>query len=169
MAQCCFTPDGRINLDYVRKLRNFWAFVVLDPYLKKYHTIPGIELVREQTLTVLEKLAQNSGQLLDILSRACGKIPNSNVEPLLENMGIWYAVNDAIPQTILQSLFMPHRQTCLPTCSINALINAEIFNHPERLADIYTQILTSLPGSIINLPIGRTKINLRPIAVGQVR
>jgi hypothetical protein len=54
---------------------------------------------------------------------------------------------------ILQSLFTPHRQMSLPTCSINALINAEIFNNPERLAEIYLNILTHEAKSKIDLPI----------------
>ncbi|MDR2432176.1 MAG: hypothetical protein LBD34_00240 [Puniceicoccales bacterium] len=36
-------------------------------------------------------------------------------------------------EAILASLFAPHRQLCLPTCTINSIINEEIRNHPERL------------------------------------
>jgi hypothetical protein len=43
---------------------------------------------------------------------------------------------------ILQSLFGIHRQIGLPTCNMDAIINAEKFNNPARLARIYGDILT---------------------------
>jgi hypothetical protein len=150
-ASCCFTPDGQIDLTQAGKLQRFWQDADLTN--PPFNTIPGIELVREQTLAVLEKLTQTPSPLQNTLNEALGKIPNSNVEPLLANMGISFHVSNRMGQAILQSLFTPHRQMCLPTCSINALINAEIFNHPERLANIYTQILTKEPGEEITLPI----------------
>jgi hypothetical protein len=46
-------------------------------------------------------------------------------------------------EAILASLFAPQRQWSLPTCTIESLINEEIRNHPERLIQIYMQMLNS--------------------------
>jgi hypothetical protein len=42
---------------------------------------------------------------------------------------------------ILASLFTPHRQSSLLACTIHSTINEEIRNYPERLIEIYAQML----------------------------
>jgi hypothetical protein len=156
-ARCCFDLSGTINLNHVRQVQDFWMRLEGD------HAIPGIELVKEQTLAVLEKLLMPESPLMVQLSKTIEMHPSAQGENILGIMEINPSSPQAIPQAILQSLFTPHRQACLPTCSINALINAEIFNHPERLADIYTQILTPNPGNKLPLPISKKQIPLESL------
>jgi hypothetical protein len=52
---------------------------------------------------------------------------------------------------ILSSLFTPHRQLDLPISMIDSLINAEIRHFPERLIEMYKQILD---GNQFTLPSG---------------
>jgi hypothetical protein len=167
-AQCYFAPNGQIDLGNATVLQTFWKSV--NPTESPFSVIPGIELVKEQTLVVLEKLLMPPGEgpsLMGQLLSSSEVRPSPQGEIILGTMGIVDTSSpQAIPQAILQSLFTPHRQTCLPTCNINALINAEIFNHPERLADIYTQILTSNPNSRISLPASGNRIQTQPITAG---
>lgn len=161
-ALCCFDAEGYLNTRQINDLIEFWENVYRRSEL--YENIPGIEFIQEQTLVVLENLNSFSqtGSLPDILLSASGTIPNANGETILKNMRISPDFKGAIPQAILQSLFTPHRQMCLPTCSINALINAEIFNHPERLAHIYFNILTT-NDSEITLPVSNKQLQLQTI------
>jgi hypothetical protein len=177
-ARCCFNSDGQINIECAHELQRFWQNVV--PTNHPFNAVPGIELVREQTLAVLEKLLipppPGQNPLRDQLSRTIGMQLSDQGMEILNIMRIPYNMEmrsgrcDSqayIPLAILQSLFTPHRQMCLPTCSINALINAEIFNHPERLANIYIQILTSPSNDRISLPVSGNDILLRLIVADQ--
>jgi hypothetical protein len=160
-AQHCFTTDGKIDHDKTTALQSFWKNASLKDF--PFSGIPGIKLVKEQTLAVLEKLLMSESPLMKRLDEAATKTPSLQGKIILGTMKILHS-KYRIPRAILQSLFTPHRQMCLPTCSINALINAEIFNHPERLANIYTQILTMGPGNDIILPLPpNNRLQLQPV------
>ncbi|MDR2737955.1 MAG: hypothetical protein LBB18_03390 [Puniceicoccales bacterium] len=161
-ASLCINSDGTVNFVQAAALQKFWNELSLVEDNKEDNKIPGIELIQEQTLAVLEKLlpktpdagtSSNPSPLAQKLDEARLKAPSENGSKILQAMVPPPTAGDSqIPVAILQSLFTPHRQMSLPTCSINALINAEIFNHPEILANIYAQILTTEANASITMP-----------------
>jgi hypothetical protein len=111
-------------------------------------------------LAVLRALqAQPNGHesLADVLAAAAMAPVDKNGQTVLTFMGK-HGVVLRPHEAILASLLTPHRQMSLPTCSIDALINAETFNHPERLAKTYLDLLRTAPEDTV--PFGTAGISL---------
>jgi hypothetical protein len=101
--------------------------------------VPMISHMRSQMREICERLLNDTNSVRSELNKVKDissfgsiiKVMSMGKIPLLD-----------CSEAILASLFTPHRQSSLPTCSINSIINEEIFNHPERLVQMYAQILS---------------------------
>ncbi|MDR1890663.1 MAG: hypothetical protein LBQ23_00555, partial [Puniceicoccales bacterium] len=146
IAASCFSENGEIDGE---KLKGLMAFLGHKEIFKKppYCFIPNVELMRSQMYMVCERLLNKESLLnkkseaLDLLNAANGITVGTHGQAILKAMKLPEGSKPAV--AILSSLFTPHRQKYLPTCTINSLINAEIRNHPERLIEMYRQMLGS--------------------------
>jgi hypothetical protein len=152
MASECFGASGKIDLGKARELRDrIKSFTVLP---KKFSTIPGASLMLSQVSCVLDNLidhAQETGNLREIIDRANELSPGNHGRQILNIMGDDLKSPVKPGEAILISLFSLHRQKGLSSCATSSIINAELRNHPERIAKILEQILA---GSTFNLPSG---------------
>ncbi|MDR0715203.1 MAG: hypothetical protein LBF25_00225 [Puniceicoccales bacterium] len=171
-AECCIGPDGEVDIDQAWSLLEYWRSVT--PEVSPFNSIPGIELVREQIIAVLENLIQPSGRdALTLVEKinALSKEPSPFAVRILHQMGYEGPFhNSFVTMAVLQSLFTPHRQLPLPTCSIDALIIADLFDHQENLVGIYHQILTLEPAdepAQIVFPVSGNQIDLLPLDVDE--
>jgi hypothetical protein len=92
--------------------------------------------MRFQMFCVTGRLMQST-EFVDTLEGANGTPLGSHGQAILD-------VTERIArpgELILASLFSPHRQRSLPTCTINSWINSMLFNHPEQLAKIFASAL----------------------------
>ncbi|MDR1255728.1 MAG: hypothetical protein LBJ94_02280 [Puniceicoccales bacterium] len=150
MASECFNASGKIDLGKARELRNRIKPPAVLP--EKFSTIPGASLMLAQISCVLDNLinySRRAGSLREIIDRASELSPGDHGRQILDIMGNDLESPVKPGEAILISLFSLHRQTGLPSCTINSMINADLRNHPERIAKILEQILA---GSIFNLP-----------------
>ncbi|MDR1528613.1 MAG: hypothetical protein LBS22_03455 [Puniceicoccales bacterium] len=108
-----------------------------------YRFIPHAELVRSQMHRVCECLLTNRNDARDLLDAAVNIAVGEHGQSILATMSNGRKPPLRPAEAILTSLFAPHRQWGLPTCTINSTINAEIRNHPERLIKMYAQMLSS--------------------------
>jgi hypothetical protein len=150
MASECFDASGKIDLGKARELRDRIKPPAVLP--EKFSTIPGAPLILAQISCVLDNLidhAQETGNLREIIDRASELSPGDHGRQILDIMGDDLGSPVKPGEAILISLFSPHRQTGLPSCTMNSMINTDLRNHPERIAKMLEQILA---GSIFNLP-----------------
>jgi hypothetical protein len=153
MASECFDASGKIDLGKARELRNRIKPPAVLP--GEFSTIPGASLMLSQVSCVLDNLidhAQEAGSLREIIDRANKLSPGDHGRQILDIMGDNLKSPVKPGEAILISLFSLHRQKGLPSCAINSIINAELRNHPERIAKILEQILA---GPTFNFPGGR--------------
>jgi hypothetical protein len=150
IAASCFEKNGKVDSD---RLKGLMAFLGHKEIFKKppYCFIPNAELMRSQMYTVCESLFNNKSKALDLLNDANKIRVGSHGRAILATMSKGRTQSLTPPIAILSSLFTPHRQRSLPTCAMNSLINAEIRNHPERLIEMYGQMLG---GNQFTLPSG---------------
>jgi hypothetical protein len=125
--------------------------------------IPHVEFVRSQICVVLECLYNNRNGARDKLDAASHNPVSSYGQSIIDIIfpGVVSPFNPAV--AIVASLCTPHRQADIPTCSVDSLINEEIRNHPERLIEIYAQMLGG--GDQIAFPSGYI-VKLQPIIDG---
>jgi hypothetical protein len=121
--------------------------------------IPHAELMRSQMHRVCECLLDNRNGARDQLDATIDIIPGEYGRSFLAAMSE-SPLDPAV--AILASLLTPHRQFSLPTCAMDSLINAEIRNHPERLIQIYVQMLE---GNQFTLP-SKCTIQLQQVENG---
>jgi hypothetical protein len=149
VAAGCFGANGKIDIE---KLKGLMAFLGNEEIFKKppYCFIPNVELMRSQMYMVCESLLSKKSKALDLLNAANGITVGTQGQAILATMSNGRTPSLTPAVAILSSLFTPHRQRSLPTCAMNSLINAEIRNHPERLIEMYEQMLGgnqfTLPG-----------------------
>jgi hypothetical protein len=151
IAMTCFDGAGKINMAQVTAWRNFFANREnFNGY--PYDNFPLFEHVRFQMFCVLENLCE-SREFVNTLERA-------NVTPLgAHGQAMFDAVGGIMQpsELILMSLFSSHRQSGLPTCTLNSWMNNMLFNHPQLLAKAYASVLANgnfhaLSGRFIQLP-----------------
>jgi hypothetical protein len=126
----------------------FWCNINLNA--PPYQGVPGIELLQKQMIAVLDKL-QNGGSALTGVINGIATAPSVNGTSIINAMGITNPASNtsqAIQQAIIHSLLTPHRQIGLPTCNMDAIIIKESIENPERLAELYGDILTGAPGTL---------------------
>jgi hypothetical protein len=157
MAGICLGADQKVSGANCNELKNFLehdlsGFPITTP---PYCNVPGIELIRDQVTSVLNKMQVNlplgDGSNQSLAKVLADSVDNkmaasANGRQILAKMG-GFSINHAI----LQSLFTPHRQIALPTCNMDAIIVSETLNNPARLARIFRDILTKNAGELINL------------------
>jgi hypothetical protein len=140
VAVSCFDATGNVD---VGKLRGWMEFLGNAETFQKepYCFVPHAEFMRSQMHAVCESLVLNSNDARDLLNAAKSITVGLHGESILETMfqGMEPPLTPNV--AILASLFTPHRQLSLPACTIHSTINAEIRNHPERLIEMYTQML----------------------------
>ncbi|MDR0693582.1 MAG: hypothetical protein LBF49_03390 [Puniceicoccales bacterium] len=158
VAVDCFDGGGYVNVEKLRTWMEFFGNAEVFEAIP-YRFIPQVELMRSQIYTVCECLVANRNNVMDILNLARNIIPGPYGLFLLNIMSRGRKPLLTPAEAILASLFSLHRQLGLPTCTIDALISAEIRNHPERLILMYGQILR---GGQFLLPSGFT-VQLLPI------
>jgi hypothetical protein len=149
MASFCFDESGKVKTGRVAALKS----ALMDQgnffYQKPCSTVPGIELIRTQAARVL-----GSPELPSFLNEASDLKPNDYGQQVLSAMSQSpLKLNTAV----LASLFSPHRQTYLPTCAINSIMNADIHNNPAVPAKMMIQMLTigvthTPSGYVLRLP-----------------
>ncbi|MDR0693339.1 MAG: hypothetical protein LBF49_02080 [Puniceicoccales bacterium] len=158
-----FDGDGHVD---VERLRAWKEFLGNAEIFKKepFCFIPYAELMRSQMYGVCECLFLNQNGTRDRLDAAAGITVGQHGRDILDAMaqGMELPLNPGV--AILASLFTPHRQLSLPTCIIDSLFNAEIRNHPERLIEIYMQMLSK---SQFTFPSG-CAVQLQPIVNGSI-
>jgi hypothetical protein len=97
-------------------------------------------------------LSKDESELKQIINNANGINLGEKGNNILDIMHKISGIERLKPgEVILQSLFSPHRQMDLPTCTICSLINRYLHNHPERLVEMYSQILS---GDDFHMPSG---------------
>ncbi|MDR2629022.1 MAG: hypothetical protein LBC30_03485 [Puniceicoccales bacterium] len=155
IAADCFEKSGKVDDEKLE----IWRNIIGNEEIFKeepYSFIPHTEFVRSQMYAVCESLIANKNEAKDRLNAAKDIAVGTNGKAILGTMsqGRQPLLSPAI--AILASLFTPHRQQSLPACTIYARINAEIWNHPERLILIYRQMLETpqftLPSGYAILP-----------------
>ncbi|MDR1457528.1 MAG: hypothetical protein LBI47_01605 [Puniceicoccales bacterium] len=142
VAVDCFDADGHVD---VEKLRRWMTFLGNAENFKKapLRFIPHAEFMRSQMYTVCESLRDNRNGARDRLDAAAGITVGTHGQSILDTMSKGRQTPLRPAEAILASLFTPHRQWSLPTCTMNSLINEEIRNHLERLIAMYEQMLAS--------------------------
>jgi predicted component of type VI protein secretion system len=153
MASECFDASGKIDLDKARELRDRIKSSAALP--GEFSTIPGASLMLSQVSCVLDNLidhAQETGSLREIIDETSKLSPGSHGRQILGAMGDNLKSPVKPGEAILISLFSLHRQKGLPSCTMDSIINAELRNHPEKIAKIFEQILA---GFTFNFPSGR--------------
>jgi hypothetical protein len=150
VAASCFGTNGKVDSE---KLKGLMAFLGNEEIFKKppYCFIPHTELMRSQMYTVCESLLNSKNPALDLLNATNEITVGQHGQAILKAMSNGRTQSLTPPIAILSSLFTPHRQRALPTCTIDSLINAEIRNHPEQLIKMYRQMLV---GDQFTLPSG---------------
>ncbi len=164
-ANVCFDRNRQVNLESCEMLKDFIVQhcsgtpITQNPFCY----IPGMELIRDQVLSVLGKIetplpcgngyTQSLASILrDIEKFDLNKfsVAGKQIIKHIAHVDQMSSISDA-GHVILQSLFTPHRQISLPTCNMDAIIISETFNNPARLARIFKDILCSSPEAQINL------------------
>ncbi|MDR1528552.1 MAG: hypothetical protein LBS22_03145 [Puniceicoccales bacterium] len=142
MAEDCFGPDGNVD---VERLKGWMKFLGDAETFKKepFRFIPHVELMRSQMYVVCECLVLDRNGARDQLNAANGIAVGPHGRSLLAAMSQGRESPLSPTVAILASLFTPHRQWNLPTCTIHSIINAEIRNHPGWLVKVYAQMLQS--------------------------
>jgi hypothetical protein len=140
VAVDCFDAAGNVDIGKLREWMEFFGNAEIfgtEPCC----LIPHAKFACSQICAVLECLSDNRNGARDKLDAASHNPVSSYGQSILDVMfpGVVSPLNPAT--AILASLFTPHRQSSLPTCTMNSLINAEIRNYPERLIEIYAQML----------------------------
>jgi hypothetical protein len=140
VAVDCFDTAGHVDverleawMEFLGDAENFRA----EPYC----LIPHAELMRSQMHRVCECLVLNRNGAMGQLNAANGITVGEHGQSILATMSQGREPPLRPGEAALASLFTPHRQRGLPTCTINSTINAEIRNHPERLIKMYAQML----------------------------
>ncbi|MDR1890580.1 MAG: hypothetical protein LBQ23_00135 [Puniceicoccales bacterium] len=141
MARYCFDQQGNIDINKVCALKLFLeqdSFFTQPPLCH----IPKVAHMRSQMHEICRKLLNDTNSVRSELNRVkdishLGSQGTSIIQAMSMDRTHLLSPSEAI----LASLFTPHRQLFLPTCTINSLINEEIHNHPERLIDMYVQML----------------------------
>jgi hypothetical protein len=163
IAASCFDKNGEIDSE---KLKALMVLLGNEKIFKTepYSLIPNAEHMRSQMHTVCESLLNlnNQSQALASLNAAKGITVGQHERAILAAMKLPEGSTPAV--AILSSLFTPHRQKSLPTSTIDSLINAEIRNNPERLIEMYRQMLV---GDQFTLPSGH-KITQQKIGEGSI-
>lgn len=160
-AKGCFDSAGKVDVTKVDEVIRFWE-ATNDEHSQEFKVVqhlPSWQLVRDQTLAVLGALVppkkdenpptgpNNPTALAAVLEAAPACAACSPVgSEILVIMGC-----DNPQEAILASLLTPHRQMALPTCSLDSLVNSETFNHPERLAEVYSHLLTTKANEPVNV------------------
>jgi hypothetical protein len=151
VAKFCFDNAGRVDVarveawhDFLADRENFRG--------SPYDNFPLLEHMRFQMFCVTGRLMQSS-EFVDILEKANGTPVGSHGQAILD------ATKGTMRpgELILASLFSPHRQRHLPSCTINSWINNMIFNNSEQLAKMFASALANgffytLSGYFIKLP-----------------
>jgi hypothetical protein len=94
----------------------------------------------------LGHLSKDESKLTQIINIANDINPGEKGNTILDVMSKISGISEGEKlkrgEAILHSLLSPHRQLYLSTCTICPLINRDLHNHPERLAEIYSHILS---------------------------
>ncbi len=164
-ANVCFDRNRQVNLESCEMLKDFIVQHCSGTPItqKPFCYIPGMELIRDQVLSVLGKIetplpcgngyTQSLASILrDIEKFDLNKfsVAGKQIIEHIAHVDQMRSISDAV-HVILQSFFTPHRQISLPTCNMDAIIINETFNNPARLARIFKDILCSNPEVQINL------------------
>ncbi|MDR2779208.1 MAG: hypothetical protein LBB16_02895, partial [Puniceicoccales bacterium] len=162
MARYCFGQDGNIDTNRVEALM---LFLEQDSFFTQtpFRYIPLVSHMRSQMHEICERLLDDTNSVRSKLNEV-NSFFGSQGASIIQTMSMGRTPPLSYSEAILASLFTPHRQSSLPTCSINSLINEEIFNHPERLVQMYKQILSN---GQYTFPSGHT-VQPRPIEGGYV-
>jgi hypothetical protein len=151
VARCCFNEDMKVDVEKVLELRLAIQTAKLDQ--EPLSKLPSADLMVDQTLSILDDLLYEKSDLREVLDSESGLNPNEQGKDLLRIMSQGKDPQLKPAEAILASLFPPHRQYSLPTCTIDSLINAETLNIPARLAVMYAWTLDSdtipLPGGYL--------------------
>ncbi|MDR1891158.1 MAG: hypothetical protein LBQ23_03195, partial [Puniceicoccales bacterium] len=118
VAASCFGTNGEVDID---KLKG-WTVLLGDEEIFKtepYCLIPHAELMRSQMYTACESLLNNKNKERDLLNAAKGIRVGQHGRAILDTMSNGRTQSLTPPVAILSSLFTPHRQKSLPTCTIN--------------------------------------------------
>ncbi|MDR1457758.1 MAG: hypothetical protein LBI47_02845, partial [Puniceicoccales bacterium] len=140
VATACFDGDGHVD---VKKLKVWMDFFGNAENFKEepFCLIPHAELMRSQMHRVCECLISNQNGARAWLDAAADITVGQHGRSILDTISKGRETPLNPGEAILASLFTPHRQFSLPTCTINSLLNEEIRNHLERLIEIYVQML----------------------------
>jgi hypothetical protein len=142
VAVDCFDRDGKIDEEKLKA----WMELLRDTDTFKEQPlcfIPHAELMRSQMYRVCECLLNNKNDVRNKLNAANNITVGSHGKNIVETMSQGRESLLTPGEAILASLFTPHRQQTLPTCTIHAIINAETQNHPEEVISMYTQMLSN--------------------------
>ncbi|MDR1528528.1 MAG: hypothetical protein LBS22_03015, partial [Puniceicoccales bacterium] len=142
VAVNCFDANGHVDVERLEEWMEFFGNAETFRTVP-YCFIPIGELMRSQIYTVCECLWTNKNGSRDRLDAANGIPVGEHRKSLLAAISRGRESPLKPSAAILASLFTPHRQLGFPACAIHSLLNAEIRNHPERLIEIYTQMLSS--------------------------
>ncbi|MDR2432736.1 MAG: hypothetical protein LBD34_03215 [Puniceicoccales bacterium] len=140
VAVNCFDADGNVDVEKLKGWMEFFGNVETFRTIP-YRFIPIVELMRSQMYTVCECLVLDRNDVMKQLNAANSITVGQNGRFILAAISQGRQSLLSLTQAILASLFTPHRQNGLIACTIHSLINAEIRNHPERLIQIYIQML----------------------------
>jgi hypothetical protein len=141
MATNCFDAKGNVDVEKLKILKEFLGdaeFFKTEPFC----FIPHTELMRSQMYVVCDHLISNKNGARDLLNSAAKISVGQYGQTILDTISQGRQPLLSPAEAMLASLFAPHRQSGMPTCTINSTINAEIRNHPERLIKMYTQMLS---------------------------
>jgi hypothetical protein len=158
MATNCFDDKGNVDVEKLKILKE----LLKDAENFKsvpFCYIPHVEFVRSHMHTVCECLILNKNGARDLLNSAKNIVVGKYGQSILK------ATSDPVlgaAVAILASLYVPNRQSGMPTCTINSTINAETRNHPERPIKMYIQMLSK---DQITFPSGYA-VSLQPIVDG---
>jgi hypothetical protein len=145
VAVDCFDADCKVD---VAKVSTWMELLGNAENFKKEPLclIPHAELMRSQMYRVCECILNNDAipptHAKDWLDHCATIVPGTHGRSILAAMSKGRQTPLRSGEAILASLFTPHRQQSLPTCSMNSLINAEIRNHLARLIAMYAQMLS---------------------------
>jgi hypothetical protein len=142
VAVDCFDADGHVD---VAKLETWMTFLGNAETFKKepFCLIPHAEFMRSQMYRTCECLVSNRNGARDRLDAAASITVGRYGRSILNTMSKGRQTPLRSYEAILASLFTPHRQQSLPTCTMNSIINEETRNHLERLIAMYEQMLAS--------------------------
>jgi hypothetical protein len=141
VAVNCFDTAGNVDVKKIKVWMNFFGNegnFAGEPS----RFIPCIKFMCSQMYRVCECLLNNKNNASDLLNTANSIIVWQHGQFILDTVSQGRRPPLKPAAAILASLFTPHRQKELPTCAIDSLINEEIQNYPERLIQIYIQMLS---------------------------